>query len=156
MTEHHPSCKSPHLRLTVRWQSPHDQNAVDACWDALIAWCDQRGAYLGGTSSVALILVNPVSPRLLRPLRRWLSARPCIEAFELLPTAWGGHPQNTEDAAPDQQLSWTTTPDGHKALLEALANYQQHLVEEFQWTVSLLPSLRVPARSAGQVPPIRN
>ncbi len=126
----------------MHWQIPRDCNAMESCWSELTTWCDQRGAYLGGTFSKAFILVHPAAPSLHRRLRLWLTRQRCIATFELQRTAWAGSTQNPADVAKEQNTMLETDPADLNAKLEALTNYQQHLVEQLAWAVGMLPQLR--------------
>lgn len=139
MTTHHHSTKPFHFRLSIVWNAELDDVGREACWDALTIWCTQRRAYLGGTPSCACIVAIPASPRLTKHLERLLAAQHGIAGFEVLPFALeaGAWAAIGGSADPTQVL----TPQQLSALLEALGNYQQHLVESFQQCIDVLPRL---------------
>lgn len=146
MTTHH-HLKSPsHLRLSVLWDIELDEASREALWDALTIWCAQRGAYLGGTPPCACIVLIPARPRFEKQLERWLAAQRGISEFrvgsssfdEVVPLAASF---GSADYAPVQ------SPQEFSALLEAMGNYQQHLVESLQYSIAILPQLSQALRS---------
>ncbi|MBC7618199.1 MAG: hypothetical protein H7293_04275 [Candidatus Saccharibacteria bacterium] len=140
MTTHH-HLKSPsHLRLSVLWNIELDEASREAHWDALTIWCAQRGAYLGGTPPCACIVLIPARPRFTKQLERWLAAQRGISEFRVCSSS-------SEMATPLASMDGPNgcasvqTPQELSALLEALGNYQQHLVESLQHSIDILPQL---------------
>jgi hypothetical protein len=142
MTEHQPLSNISYLRLSLRWQADLGLSVREQCWDALVAWCDKRGAYLGGKPANAVILHSRSSTRVRSQLARWLSLHEGIASFELStqpkPTR---HKSAETDSDANPQAQFVDQVDV-AAVLEALGNYQQHLIEEFSQTVGMLPRLQ--------------
>ena len=129
------------LQLSLRWQAELSCTARDRCWDALGVWCDQRGAFLGGEPDLVFILTrrgaSPLQPR----LSRWLSHQPCIASFDLASDGFAALEHSSTPGPHANQCSPALERDvlAARAMMEALANYQQHLVEEFQGTIAMVP-----------------
>jgi hypothetical protein len=62
-----------HLRLTLRWTPNLGVEGQEQYWDALVIWCAQHDAYLGGTPNQAIVLTRSAGAPLQRKLHKWLS-----------------------------------------------------------------------------------
>ncbi|MDO8767377.1 MAG: hypothetical protein Q7K57_01455 [Burkholderiaceae bacterium] len=124
----------------------------EALWDDLNAWCLQRGVFLGGTPGYAFLLVTRKTPGLAGRLTSWLQRQTVLGGWKVKEAALEAIvsvQQVALDKCRAQRLS--QTPADHDAQLEAVAQFQQYLVEQLQWTVLALHSLRrVPDRRTGR------
>ncbi len=131
-----------HLCLSVAFQAGARLQDREALWDDLNAWCLRRGVFLGGTPGLAFLLVTGTTPGLQGRLIRWLRGQAVLGSWELTPAAL-----EIDSSAPPAsgkrraQRSFLSAAD-HDARLEALAQFQQSLVEQLQQTVYALHTLR--------------
>ncbi|MBC7618321.1 MAG: hypothetical protein H7293_04910 [Candidatus Saccharibacteria bacterium] len=128
------------MRLSVLWNIELDEASREALSDALTVWCAQRGAYLGGTLCCACIVLTPARPRFTKRLERWLAAQRGIAEFRVLSSYID---EAVPLAAPIGSIDHVLvqTPQELSAWIEALGNYQQHLVESLQHSIDILPRL---------------
>lgn len=128
------------LGLSLHWREDSCESTRDAFWDALQRWCDRQNVYPGGNSAQVFLLSNKESLRFRSALTRWLNAQPGLLRFEMAPVTLDVVDEQSTRLgdSPPQSLSMGSHLP---AALEALGNYQQHLIEEFQQTVELLPRL---------------
>jgi hypothetical protein len=124
MTDHHAE-QNHHLCLSLTWRDGTLPTQAEAFWDQLNSWCWQRAAYLGGSTAQAFVLVTTRQASTLEAqLRRRLQRNTLIASYQLTLVTW--------DAVP-----CANSP----ARLESLAHYQQHLLEQLQWSVQAMPVL---------------
>jgi hypothetical protein len=131
-----------HLCLSVAFQAGAKLQDREALWDDLIAWCLQRRVFLGGTPGCAFLLVTGTTAALRGRLIRWLRGQAVLGSWELTQAAL-----EIDSSAPlalgkrRVQRTLQFAAD-HNARLEALAQFQQSLVEQMQQTVYALHTLR--------------
>lgn len=137
MTSRQHTKDNSHLRLSLCWTISLDLDGQERCWDALVVWCAQHGAYLGGKPSRAFVLIRSTSTVLQRQLGKWLARQPGIASFELTILTFPSPPHSRANAALAKPVSTGTQHDA-PAILEALTHYQQHLQDQMQWTIGQL------------------
>lgn len=106
---------------------PEDREAL---WEGLMLWCQDRGIYVGGAPGHAFLLATRQRAGLGR-LAPWLRGQGVL----------GGWTLQKASLAPEPG-SPSLAPEDHDARLEALAQFQQHLVEQMLSTVLALHGLR--------------
>jgi len=146
------SCTHPLqlLGLTLHWREDASCSTRDAFWDAFQSWCDRQSVYPGGNSAQVFILSSKAPLRLQSALTRWLKTQPGLARFDIasVPLDIDSDQHVGANASPIPTLS-PCIGSHLPAALEALGNYQQHLIEEFQQAAQLLP--RLSAASRGQM-----
>lgn len=140
-----------HLCLSVAFQQGAKQHDQEALWDDLIAWCLQRRVFLGGAPGDAFLLVTGTTPGLQGRLMCWLRGQAVLGGWELTQAALeidsSAPPASGKRRAQRSLLSAAH----HNARLEALAQFQQSLVEQLQQTVYALHTLRrIPTGEPGK------
>lgn len=134
------------LGLSLHWHEDASCLTRDAFWDAFQRWCDRQGVYPGGDSAQVFILSHKEASRLRGALNRWLKTQPGLARFDMAPVPLGFEVDQHTCSKVSSPLSFSI--GGHlPAALEALGNYQQHLIEEFQQTAQLLPRLLLASRA---------
>lgn len=140
-----------HLCLSVAFQEGARLQDREALWDDLNAWCLGRGVFLGGSYGHAFLLVTGTTPGLRGRLMGWLRGQTVLGSWEVTPAAL-----EIDSSAPlalgkrRAQRSLLAVA-GHNGRLEALAQFQQSLVEQLQQTVYASHTLRqMPAGEPGK------
>ena len=118
-----------YLCLSVAFQESARLQNREALWDDLIAWCLRRGVFLGGAPGHAFLLVIGKTPGLRGRLIRWLRGQAVLGGWELTQATL-----KIDSSAPlalGKRSAQRDSPSagGHDARLEALAQFQQSLVE---------------------------
>lgn len=128
MTIYHSSPKSQYFSLGLRWHEASSSETQERVWDAFIARCATRGIYIGGTSEQAILVTRRNSAHTRVSVSGWLTKQSAVATFILAPVALHSRALQVSGAA-----------SAGPAVIEAIANYQQHLLEELQWTVEQFP-----------------
>jgi hypothetical protein len=131
-----------HLCLSVAFQQGAKLQDREALWDDLIAWCLQRSVFLGGAPGHAFLLVTGTTPGLRGRLLGWLRRQAVLGGWEVTPAAL-----EIDSSAPlalgkRRAQGNSLSAADHNARLEAMAQFQQSLVEQLQQTIYALHSLR--------------
>src|ERR1035437_783644 len=140
-----------HLCLSVAFQAGAKLQDREALWDDLIAWCLQRRVFLGGAPGDAFLLVTGTTPGLRGRLIRWLRGQAVLGSWEVIQPAL-----EIDSSAPlalgkRRAQRFLLSSAEHNARLEALAQFQQSLVEQLQETVYALHTLRhIPTGEPGK------
>lgn len=139
---------SRHLRLSMAFQKGAKLQDRAALWDDLNAWCLQRRVFLGGTPGYAFLLVTGRNPGLSGRLMSWLRRRAVLAGWEVKEAVL--EIASSAQVALGKRRAQRSAAD-HNARLEAMAQFQQYLVEQLQWTVLAQHTLRrVPDRQTGR------
>lgn len=133
MTIHPISPKSQYFSLSLRWHEASSIETQERVWDAFIARCATRAIYIGGTSEQAILVTRRNSAHTRVSVSGWLTKQSAVAAFIVAPVA----PHSGA-------LQVFGRASAGLAFIEAIAGYQQHLLEELQWTVEQFPRICVP------------
>jgi len=138
MTTHSFTTKSRYIGLTVRWHDVSSRETREHVWDALIVWCAQHGFFVGGSSEHAMLIARTMSAHTRSDVSRWLAKQSAVASYRVVPVPMHRPGKQAIDPLP-RQAPGSTAP--RPAVMEAIANYQQHLLEELQWTVDQIPGI---------------
>jgi hypothetical protein len=140
-----------HLCLSVAFQQGAKQHDQEALWDDLVAWCLRRGVFLGGAPGHAFLLVTGTTPGLRVRLMCWLRGQTVLRNWELTPAALEMDSSVPLALGKRRAQRSLLSADDHNARLEAMAQFQQSLVEQLQQTVYALHALRrIPTGEPGK------